>query len=434
MRVWQICESYPPKYGGGAAVIAKDISVSLAERGHDVRVLTTESRPRPDYTTRLDHVSGIRVDRVNLRHFVDRDPEGWELGMRRWHQHERRIGQILTAHLEDWRPDIVQYHTTRPFGEIGPCLIARAGIPVVAFFHEAWFICPRLMLLRSPMSEPCTGPGPIKCMECMYSNYDGSHWAAIPKFSWRVPRIGIYFGYRLLRRRAARHALTAAITQSKFMTEVHQPHFPGEAMLVPLGVNLEGLPTDIPSRPRAPLRVGFFAGFQPHKGALDVLDAAERLKRDDLEFELYIWGPSRPGDEQEVVRRGLDDRVRLQGMFQNGRMWDAYCQVDVAVMATTVSEPFGRIPIEARAVGAPTIAPAIGGIRETIRDGIDGLLYTFRDPKDLERQMRRILTEPNLFKSLCAGLQPVIDTRTRGAALEAAYESVLSGRTARMRR
>src|SRR5262249_19564407 len=109
-------------------------------------------------------------------------------------------------------------------------------------------------------------------------------------------------------------------------------------------------------------------------------------------------------------------------------MWGPYCQVDVAVVATSVCEPFGRVPLEARAVGAPTIAPAIGGLRESIRDGVDGLLYRFGDPDDLERQMRRIVTERGLFDRLSAGLQPVIDTRTRGAALEDVYRSVLEER------
>jgi glycosyltransferase involved in cell wall biosynthesis len=213
------------------------------------------------------------------------------------------------------------------------------------------------------------------------------------------------------------------------MVEVHQPHLPGKVILIPLGINLDGIPTNLPSRPRTPVRFGFFAGFQPTKGVWDVLDAADSLKQDGLEFELYIWGPAGPDDEGEIRKRRLDDRIHLRGMYQPEDMWDVYCQVDVAVMATTVPEPFGRIPVEARAVGAPTIAPAIGGIRETIRHGVDGLLYTFRDRKDLALQMRRILTEPALFESLCDGLQPVIDTRTQGAALEAVYKSILSGET-----
>jgi glycosyltransferase involved in cell wall biosynthesis len=431
LRIWQICESYPPKYGGGAGIIARDISQALSRGGHDVRVLTTESRPdAADYSVRAERDNGVLIERMSLRYLVEQDPDGWQLGLRRWLRHERTVARFIEQRIAGWRPDIVQYHTTRPLGEAAPRVIARHGIQIVAMLHEAWFICGRLMLLRSPTSEPCSGPGAIKCLECMYSNYDGSHARAAVKLTWRIPRLGVYPAYRLWRRRAARRSLTAAIGYSHFMIDVHRPRLRGEALYVPFGINLSGLPETLPARPRTPLRFGFFGGFQPNKGIWHVLDAAAALKREGLEFELYIWGPGGESEMRAISARGLDDRVRLKGMYGADEMWDAYCEVDVALMATTVSEPFGRVPIEARAAGAPTIAPAIGGLRESIRDGVDGLLYRFGDCEALERQMRRVIAEPGLFAELCAGLQPVIDTRTRGAALETVYRSILAGAAA----
>jgi hypothetical protein len=81
-------------------------------------------------------------------------------------------------------------------------------------------------------------------------------------------------------------------------------------------------------------------------------------------------------------------------------------------------------------VGAPAIVPAIGGLRESVRDDVDGLRYRFRDGDDLERQMRRILVEPGLFARLSGELLPVLDTRTRGAALEQAYRAIIAGEPA----
>ena len=425
LRIWQVCESYPPKYGGGAGIIAHQISHALAALGHDVRVITTESRADLDYAVRTEYDDGIRVDRVNLRYLVDYDPDGWSVGLRSWVRHERAIASVIEEQLAVSVPDIVQYHTTRPFGEAVPRLIARRGVPIVAMLHEAWFICGRLFLLRSPSSELCTGPGPIKCSECMYSHYDGGHARAIFKLSWRLPRLGIFPAYRLLRRRAARRHLTAAIGYSRYSVEVHQRHLPA-TRYVALGIDLDGLPASRPVRPRTPLRFGFFGGFQNNKGIWHVLDSAARLMRDGLDFELHIWGPPGSDHANELARRGLGDRALARGMYERHEMWDAYCEVDVAVMATTQYENSPRVVLEARAVGAPTIAPDVGGVGESIRHDVDGLLYKFGDPDDLERQMRRILTEPGLLKRLIGGLQPVIDTRTRGAALEAVYRSILA--------
>jgi glycosyltransferase involved in cell wall biosynthesis len=77
--------------------------------------------------------------------------------------------------------------------------------------------------------------------------------------------------------------------------------------------------------------------------------------------------------------------------------------------------------MEAAAAGAPTIAPSVGGLPETIRDGENGLLYRFLDVKDLERQMRRVLEEPGLLRHLIANVRRPADTSHMGAILEAFY-------------
>ena len=68
----------------------------------------------------------------------------------------------------------------------------------------------------------------------------------------------------------------------------------------------------------------------------------------------------------------------------------------------------------------------MGGITESIRHEENGLLYDFRDSADLTMQMKRILEEPGLYERLREGLSPPIDSRDTGAAVEAAYRSVLA--------
>jgi glycosyltransferase involved in cell wall biosynthesis len=113
-------------------------------------------------------------------------------------------------------------------------------------------------------------------------------------------------------------------------------------------------------------------------------------------------------------------------MYEGHALWAAYGEIDLAIIATTVVEPFGRIPVEAAAMGAPTIGARVGGITESIRDEENGLLYEFRDSAGLTAQMRRVLTDPGLYERLQAGLSTPIDTRTTGDALEAAYRAVLA--------
>ena len=425
LRILHIAETYPPGYGGGAALYIQDVSRALAGRGHEIRVLCSEDSDTPPYTIRTDYDGAVRVDRVSLPYFKQRDPDGWQLGVSAWRRHEQRIGKLVRSSLGDWRPDIVHYSAARPFGEECILTISREGVPIVGFLHEAWFICTRLMLLKSPTSEPCPGPRPLRCAECMYSHYDGSHARAILKLPWRLIKLGVYPAYRIWRRGQARKCLIGALGYSRFMVDKHQHHISGQVSYVPLGINLAGSQHSSRSRPGTVLRFGFLAGFQQTKGILHVLEAAASLKRSGLDFELHVWGPNLESGREEVARRDLEDRVFLRGMYAPDELWSVYSEIDVALMATTVCEPLGRIPLEAAVSGAPTIGPAIGGIAETIRDGVDGLLYKFRDAKDLERKMRRVLEEPELVGRLIGNLRTVPDTREKGEAVEQFYCQVL---------
>jgi glycosyltransferase involved in cell wall biosynthesis len=343
----------------------------------------------------------------------------------RWLRHERRVAELVRRLARARRPDLVDYHTARPFGEQPLFTLAELGVPVVATLHDAWLVCPRLMLLRSPTSTECSGPG-LRCLECMYSHYDGSHWRAAFKLPWRLLKLRAFLAYRLWRRRQARRCVAAALARSDFMADVHRPHLAGPVEHIPLGLDLPEAPDDPPDRPRSPLRFGFLGGFQATKGLGQVLDAAAALQRDGLAFELHVWGPNQEQGAAEIAARKLQGRVFLHGLYRAEECWRAYREIDVAVMATTVCEPFGRIPLEAAAMGVPTIAPAVGGIRETIRHSIDGLHYRFRHPHDLELQMRRVLTEPELYKHLASNVQRPVETQTMIPAVEALYFKALA--------
>jgi glycosyltransferase involved in cell wall biosynthesis len=425
LRILFIAETYPPDYGGGAAIYIRDICRALARRGHQLRVLCTENKDHEPYTTHTDYDGPVQVERINLPYFKNKDPDGWQLGLLRWIKHERRIAAIIRDRISKQRPDIVNYNTARPLGEEALIEIHRHRIPLVALFHEAWLICPRITLLRSPGSEPCAGPAPIRCLECMYTYYDGSRAKALLKLPWRLIKLGIYPAYRLWRRKKARACLKAAMAYSQFMERAHRTHVPCRVKHIPLGIDLSGLRGQPKAHPNRPLRFGFVAGFQPHKGISDVLDAAVLLKEEGFDFELHIWGPHQEDSFQQIVARGLEGRAFLHGVYRPEQMWDVYSQMDVAIMATTVCEPFGRIPLEAAAAGVPTIAPAIGGITESIRDGVDGLLYQFRDKGHLKEQMRRLLQEPDLLRRLVENLQLPPDTESCVNAIEDFYYRAL---------
>src|SRR5205085_392429 len=56
--------------------------------------------------------------------------------------------------------------------------------------------------------------------------------------------------------------------------------------------------------------------------------------------------------------------------------------------------------LEAMAAGKPVVATSVGGLKESVIDGITGLLVPPKDPESLARAIRKLLTDPGLAARL----------------------------------
>ncbi len=120
------------------------------------------------------------------------------------------------------------------------------------------------------------------------------------------------------------------------------------------------------------------------KGGLDFIAAIATLGRRDICCVL-VGFEQRPG-----FRRELEAAIRengLPGIFRIVEecrdMPAAYMLADVVVSASRDPEGFGRIIVEAQAMGRPVVATDHGGARETVVPGVTGWLVPPRDPAAL---------------------------------------------------
>lgn len=427
LKILNIAELYPPGYAGGAAMYVHDTCQFLAERGHDVRVLCTESNSNPPYSIREEIIEDVKLYRLNLPYFRDQDPGGWMLSIKEWKAHCVNTIKSLEKILVDWQPDLVQFHT--PYSLIEECLpvFLERKIPIVGMAHDFWTICLRLGLSQSPTDSICSGPSVLKCLECNYSYWDKTHLKALLKLPIRMGKLGFYPAYRLRSRKNLQRYIDGLICVSKHMADAHQGKIKGEVRHISLGIDLTNLPNSSVERPRSPIRFGFVAGFVDYKGIWDVLDTIVSLKKNQYKFEVHIWGPKQ--DEALLIERNIEDVVFLRGLYSPSEIWKAYEEMDILLMPSRWNEPYGRIIQEAAAAKLPSIATRIGGITEQIRDGVDGLLFNYRDREDLEKQMIKVIENPDLIKKFISNLWNVINTKDAVQQMEDFYLEILSKRT-----
>lgn len=117
----------------------------------------------------------------------------------------------------------------------------------------------------------------------------------------------------------------------------------------------------------------------------------------DCNYQAILVGDTRENPRiteelQEIITQNdLHDRVKMVGHCQD--MPAAYMMSDLVISASS-SEPeaFGRVSIEAMAMGKPVIATAHGGSLETVVPNETGWLIQPADVNDMARAIREALS------------------------------------------
>lgn len=174
------------------------------------------------------------------------------------------------------------------------------------------------------------------------------------------------------------------------------------------------------------------------KGQTVLIEALTLLRRTDIICVLAGSDQGRTNYREELERlvsgQGLQGRVRIVGDCSD--MPAAYMLADVVVSASTDPEAFGRVPVEAQAMGRPVIATDHGGARETILPGVTGWLVKPGDAMSLAEALADAIdlsTEARLHIAEAAieHVRTNYDQQAMCDATLAVYEEALSRARAR---
>ncbi len=174
------------------------------------------------------------------------------------------------------------------------------------------------------------------------------------------------------------------------------------------------------------------------KGQEVLIEALARLSdRTGLRC-LIVGGDQRTGYreelERQVVRNGLEPYVQFTGDCRD--MPAAFMLADAVVSASTDAEAFGRVIVEAQAMGRPVIATDHGAARETVIPGETGWLVPPGDASALVAALDQALALHPVDREAMAirSIDRVRRDYTRELMCDrtlAVYEELLAERAAR---
>jgi glycosyltransferase involved in cell wall biosynthesis len=143
-----------------------------------------------------------------------------------------------------------------------------------------------------------------------------------------------------------------------------------------------------------PFLLGFLGRFMPEKGFPVLLEAVDRLVREETvrPFHLVGFGSGdfRREYQKAILRRGLEKHVSLLDFVPN--VWPVLRQLDLVVMPS-LWEAWPLLPMEAMAAGVPVLGSDCIGLREVLRD-TPSRLVAVNDPVALADGLRAALEQP----------------------------------------
>ncbi|MFI5537009.1 glycosyltransferase [Nocardia sp. NPDC051900] len=338
---------------GGQNVHVAELSAALCRQGHEVTVYTRrEEADAPDTVTAEQGYRVVHVPAGPARPL----PKDELL------PHMVEFGIFLREHWRDLRPDVVHAH----FWMSGLAALSGArptDIPVVQTFHALGVV------KRRHQGSNDTSPADRIRLERLIAGQTDRIIATCTDEVFELARLGV--------------------PRSK-------------TSVIPCGVDLEQFAPEGPKEPKsAEYRMISVGRLVPRKGFDTAITALTGLRNAEL---VLVGGPddAELADDPEGRRLlaladelGVRERLRMLGRVPRTRIAPLLRSADVAV-CTPWYEPFGMTPLEAMACGVPVVATAVGGLIDTVVDGVTGRLVPPREPAELADAVGELLTTPGV--------------------------------------
>ncbi|MEV5746949.1 glycosyltransferase family 4 protein [Actinoallomurus sp. NPDC052308] len=231
-----------------------------------------------------------------------------------------------------------------------------------------------------PFFTPWVLPRRVPVLCVVHHVHDDQFGVYFP--AW-LARIGRFLEGPVARWTYRRHACVA-VSPSTVTAMRGRLAWTGPVHIVPNGVTL---PDSVPESGEDDPELVCVSRLVPHKRVDRLLDVAERLR---VRVHVIGRGPEEAGLRARIAARGLADLVVLHGYLPEEDKVALVARARLHLSASR-GEGWGLSVAEAAALGVPTVAYDVDGLRDAVVDGVTGRLV--RDGEDLADVVERALKE-----------------------------------------
>jgi len=324
MNILILTNTFTPHVGG----VARSVEAFIAEyrqRGHRVLVVAPEFPDMPQNESDVVRINAIQ--QFNASDFSVALP----------------IHPHLTRAVDDFNPDIV--HSQHPFllGLTALRLARHRSLPLVFTHHTLYE---------------------------QYTHYVPGNSPALKRFVIELATRYANLSHQVF---APSESIRDLLLERGVNTSIS---------VVPTGVQLDNFAGGDGAAVRRQLNIPLDAYVVGHLGRLAPEKNLEFLARtvadfaghnQSVHFLVVGTGPSEEAIRETFNKSGLTSRLHFAGILQQQQLTDALHAMDVFAFAST-SETQGMVLTEAMAAGLPVVALNASGVREVVKDKVNGRL------------------------------------------------------------
>lgn len=352
VRILMYSWEFPPKSVGGLARHVHDLSLAMAQQGHEIQVVTCGGDNLPAY----ENIKGVEVYRVQPYYLRAPNFRTWILQL-----NLAMLEFTMTLRDSQSAPwDIVHCHDWLT-AYVSRAVKHAQNIPLVATIHATEF---------------------------------GRNWGLHDDNQRYISDVEWWLTYEAWR----------VIVCSQYMHNEVRYIFSlpeDKIRIIPNGVR----PEDFQTEPEPGFRnqyahptekIVFFVGRLVHeKGAHILLEAIPKILHyhPQTKFVIAGRGPAEGYLRQKAWEIGIGERIYFTGYIDDLTRNKLYRSAEVAVFPS-LYEPFGIVALEAMAARTPVVVSDTGGLGEIIKHGINGLKCYVGSPNSLADNVLKVLCDP----------------------------------------
>jgi len=434
MKIVQVIHGFPPHSLGGSEIYTYKLSRELSKQDDVFVFFRIANSDFPEYDLHSTVSNGLNLYSIN-------NTQKFYNSFEKTYKNDS-ISKIFANFLEEIKPDIIHIQHLVWLSTTFIAEAKKRKIPVMFTLHDFWLFCHLGQLLKLDLSV-CQGPQDSECARCLppqlamkgtYNRVLNMMRRSGPIFKNNMLQGALlksfhqYYGkmfYFFQKKRNIQmrqrdihikemcSLVDLFISPSNFLRSKFEEFgiHKDKIIYLPNGYNLQ-LFTNFSKKKSQKIRFGYIGTFIPSKGIHILLDAFNNVKTKDVELRIHGAPQSYhqgfidyPSYLQSLGKR---DDILWFGEYDNYDVARILSEIDVLVVPSIWYENAPLTIHEAFMASVPVITSNIGGMKELVRDGENGLLFKLGDSSDLTTKMQMIIDKPDLLKKLQKGIKPVM--------------------------